>query len=188
MRNKSRNSISILSWNISGAFNKIAGDKYSKLNESLTVSRLLSSQDIFILTETHCSYADKINFEGYFVEPIIRPKSPKAPGYSGGLAIGVKESIRSGIKYLGNPTNCPEYTWMRLYKEFFNMPHDIYLLAVYVPPVKSPVHKIHDIFSLIEDDIAKYSAYMANAWYVAILTRELQKKRIFSPRTSFPTI
>ena len=113
MRNKSRNSISILSWNISGAFTSIEGDNYCKLHESEAVSRLISSQDIFVLTETHCGYNDKINFDGFFVRPFVRTKSPNATKYTGGLAIGVRETIRPGIKFLGNPTNCSEYAWLR---------------------------------------------------------------------------
>ena len=157
MKPLQRNGLSFLHWNISGAYVNICGDSYFKVNESSELINLLSKHDIFCLTETHCGYNNPLKFEGHVVNNVIRPKSVNAKKHNGGIAIGVRENLRKGIKYEPKNNACKEYQWLKLKREFFNLERDIFLPVVYVPPYNSPVHNNYDIFSLIEEDIAKFS-------------------------------
>ena len=56
------------------------------------------------------------------------------------------------------PSNNSEFLWFKLNRNFFKLPYDLFVLAVYVCPENSSyAGKSGDIFQLIESDIAKYS-------------------------------
>ena len=86
----------------------------------------------------------------------IRPKSPRATKHSGGIAICIKNTIRSGVTFL--PLTNTEFMWFKLDKNFFNVKDDIFVACGYICPVGSSYsNKTDDIYELLESDIATYS-------------------------------
>ena len=147
------NSLSLLVWNIDGAFYK--GANICKLDKIDVVKRLLP-HNIVCLLETHCDISQLPHLEG-FSKPIanVRPKTPGAPYHSGGILLYIKSNIRKGITFM--PITNSEYCWLKLKRSFFNTPHDIYVVVAYVSN-GSYSSKTDDILSLIENDAAKYSS------------------------------
>lgn len=151
----SKSSLTIGAWNIDGLFSRIDNVRTSKLNFD-SVCNLLSSFDIFCLTETHCEVSDKIDLDKYHIEQNHRPRSLKAPHAFGGLAVGVRLALFKGITFF-KPTHS-EFMWFKVCKNFFGMQQDIYICNVYISPAGSSYSlRRDDIFALIEKDIAKYS-------------------------------
>ena len=108
------------------------------------------------MIETQCDASQQPNLDGY-CKPVanVRPKTPGAPYHSGGILIYVKTHIRKGITYM--PVTNSEYCWLKLKGSYFKIPHDIYVVIEYVSN-GSFASKNDDIFSLIENDAAKYSS------------------------------
>ena len=143
-----KSNLSICAWNIDGAIEVVEGDRYSKLSEP-EVQAFLEPHDIICLSETHCSPQDQITIPGYKIpQPLVRPRKKTDKKNYGGMAIAIRETIGSGIKYIGNDHNCPEFIWLKLENDYFKLASDIYLLSVYLPPQNSPVYKEWDLFSL----------------------------------------
>lgn len=163
----SKHNISIASWNIDGAFRTISGTRHCKLDEP-DVSLSLGKFDLICLVETHASPSDSLSLPGYhFHHAPIRPKHPNAPWHSGGIAIGINNSISKGVSII--KTNSTEVMWMKLDRKFFNLTSDMYVASVYVAPNDSPYFQTYDnIFDLLESDVAKFSkngnCFLAGDW------------------------
>lgn len=155
MKTKIMANISFLCWNIDGLHYRDNNKRLSKANKD-DIKDIFMKHDIICLTETHCSYNDTIDLEGYSIVMNIRPKSPKANKHSGGLAICIKNSIKPGIKFL--PITSSEYMWFKLDKKFFNLSDDIYAACVYICPENSSyANKTDDVMEALELDLATYS-------------------------------
>ena len=153
--NKISNDITIAFWNIDGVHYRLGNQRHSKLVHNDVLDKL-ANHSIICLAETHCGPNDNIDLDGYSLLSNIRPKSPKATKYSGGLATYVKKSIKQGITFL--PITNSEYMWIKLDKSFFNMSCNVYFLLVYICPENSSyAHKRDNIFELIENDITIFS-------------------------------
>ena len=151
----SRNSLKIGAWNIDGLHSRIGGIRTSKLTFAPVINSL-QNVDIFCLSETHCESSDVINVEGYHVVQRFRPQSLRAPHAFGGLAVGIKINLLKGVKFL--PSKTSEFMWFKLCKSFFGIKRDLYVCSLYVSPSSSSYsQRSEDIFSLIEQDIAKFS-------------------------------
>ena len=147
--------ISIAFWNIDNVHYSINRKKFCKLDDE-DIKKALGQHDIICLLETHCSFSDTIELEGYSTVMNVRPKSPKATKHSGGIAILVKTNIKPGVTFL--PLSNTEFMWIKLNKKFFNMQDDLFVAAVYKCPANSSyANKTEDIFELIENDVAMYS-------------------------------
>ena len=74
------------------------------------------------------------------------------------MLILVNPLIKNGITILPNKSS--EIQWVRLSKIFFSFDRDIYLSFSYITPAYSSYYLRHnlDTLSLIEQDIASYSA------------------------------
>ncbi len=143
-------------WNIDSLFTRIANVRTCKFNIP-QISSKLNKYDIFCISETHCSPSDKIDFEGYHLVQNFRPKSERAPRAFGGLLVGVKLSLVKGISFLKQRHS--EFMWFKLGKSFFWLQSDLYVYSLYISPAGySFSFQRDDIFTLIEEDIAKYSA------------------------------
>ena len=149
------NNLSLIYWNIDGARYKIDnGPSFNKLDEDDVASKLIAN-DIVCLVETHCSYADNLRLDGFCsAVQNIRPKSPGAPKFSGGIAILVKQKIRNGITFM--PIKNSEYMCMKLNHNFFNLPRDIYVIVVYISN-GSFAQKSDDILDLVEEEVANFT-------------------------------
>jgi hypothetical protein len=117
---------------------------------------MITNNDIFCLTETHCRESDNPCYPGYNVHLNNRPKHKEAWRASGGIAVFIRKQIAKGISVI--KATCSEVTWLKLCKEFFDFPYNIYVAVAYVSPVNSSfTSQRDDIFSILEQDICKYS-------------------------------
>ena len=95
---------------------------------------LIDTHDICFLSETMKKDDSKINLEGFWDHSLVRQKCKKAGRYSGGISVLVKSHLREGVKI----AQCSEgFLWIRLLKSFFNLPADLYVCGVYIPPCNS---------------------------------------------------
>jgi len=152
----SRSVLQLGGWNIDGAHARIANTRDSKLTFKPVID-ILSKLDIFCLTETHCESTDFLSIPGFHIVHNNRPRSKNTPHAFGGLAVGVKTTLVKGVTFLKSTHS--EYMWFKLQKCFFGLDKDIYICNVYISPINSTfTPQRDDIFSLIEDDIARFSA------------------------------
>ena len=155
MQTYSQSDIQIGGWNIDGVHTRIANIRTSKLTFKHVVD-MLSKLDIFCLTETHCNSTDSLSVPGYHIIQNKRPQSKNAPHAFGGLAVGVKTSLIKGVTFLKSTHS--EYMWFKLNKRFFGLDKDIYICNVYISPIRSSFSSQRDdIFSLVEEDILRFS-------------------------------
>ena len=61
-----------------------------------------------------------------------------------------------GITYLKEATLSQNILWLKLDKIFFGLSQDVYLCAVYIPPISSP-HYDNDFISL-EGEVSTFSS------------------------------
>ena len=150
-----RQNVSFLFWNIDGVKYKIGNTSYSKLDDEENINQF-SQYDIICLAETHSSYKDKLDMNGYRTVKNVRPKSNTSNKFYGGLAVLAKQSICKGIKFL--PITSTEFMWLKLDQAFFNIENDLYLCLAYCNPTSSSFTPPEgDIFELIENKVAEYS-------------------------------
>ena len=142
-------------WNIDCLHSRLSGWRTSKFTHP-DVCNLLNTFDIFFLSETHCGVSDKVGLDGYHIVQNLSPKSRNATRNFGGLAVAVKNKLLKGVTFL-KITNS-EYLWIKLSKTFFSLSQDVYIFSVYISPHGSSYsHQRDDIFTLIENDLVKYS-------------------------------
>lgn len=153
----SKCNISIGCWNIDNAFTDRSSGRICKLTLP-HIFNTVSDFDIFCLVETHCGPKDSLDdfLPDYKFVESTRPKHPKGPTYSGGIAIGYKNSISAGIKTF--KVTDTEIIYIKLLKEFFKLDRDLFIFCVYVAPSDSVYFTQHDsVFDRIENHIAKFS-------------------------------
>ena len=80
----------------------------------------------------------------------------KARRHSGGIIIYFKKEFTKGITYLKEATLSQNRLWLKLDKMFFGLSQDVYLCAVYIPPISSP-HYDNDSISL-EGEVSTFSS------------------------------
>ena len=129
-----KSSITFGGWNIDGLHKRINRRRVNKLLEG-DIFNSIKHIDILMLIETHCTYQDAFHVPGYSIHNQIRPKSQGAKKHHGGISILIKNDIRPGITYL--PSNNSEFLWFKLNRNFFKLPYDLFVLAVYVCPENS---------------------------------------------------
>jgi hypothetical protein len=98
---------------------------------------------------------DTLDLPGFDLFHNIRPKSKNALRHYGGISICIKHRIRKGVKTL--PITNSEITWLKLSKQFFNFEQDRYLAVIYVSPPSVYSAGKENMFTILEDDIAKFS-------------------------------
>ena len=117
--------ISILSWNVHGLNNE-------KISDPLFLENVLN-YEILIMTESWTHSKSKLKIPGYAV-PFHKPasKKPKKKGRpSGGLVVYYSKIIKKGID-LVKMSKKENIIWIKLRKNFFNLPRDIYLCCAYI--------------------------------------------------------
>ena len=129
--------LTISSWNVHGL-----GDK---LNDPQFLEHLTS--DIIILIETWKGATEEFIIPGYNVISKVRKKRKKARRYSGGIIVSIKKQYFKGITYLQHATNSQNRMWLKLDKYFFGLQEDIYICALYIPPLAS-THYDNDLISI----------------------------------------
>ncbi len=135
-------------WNIYGVY-KDGNPK----TEDCDVHKIISSHDIFCLSEIHCAEENMPDIEGYGCFKVCRQKSERNNRYFGGIAVYYKKQLRQGIKFIKSET---DFIWMKLSSSFFKSKKDIYVCMVYVPPEYDTYYRNRGIDSvgLIESDVS----------------------------------
>ena len=147
-----KRNVKISVWNINGLTCK----GVNKYQDGEFIEKLVG-YDIFCLQETHCDLNNSLELSE-FPRPvhIIRSRLKDTGKIHGGLSVYIRNSIRTGIKFLNHTTN--DCIWLKLCKDFFNNPHDIFLCFLYSPENSTYSKRIdYDILELVEKDITKYS-------------------------------
>ncbi|CAG2210414.1 unnamed protein product [Mytilus edulis] len=137
--------LTISAWNIHGL-----GDKS---NDDFFLNSIKS--DINILLETWKGECKEYNIPGFNTFSKIRKKKKKAKRHSGGILVYYKKIYSKGISHIQEGTNSQNRLWLKLDKNFFGLTHDLYLCAVYIPPVNS-THYEND-YTQLEKEISTYS-------------------------------
>ena len=152
----SENLLTISSWNINGLECKINGIKSNKLYDQDVIDNLNKS-DFIGLVETHADSNTDIALKGYYVFRKDRPKNKRAWKASGGIAVLIKESLRTACKF--DPISDSDIVWVRVTKDITKLNSDLYLAFVYLPPCNSTYGKANgkEILQKLEKHIDFFS-------------------------------
>ena len=128
----------------------------SKREDSDFVDKLVS-YDIIFLYESWLNKETEVNLSGFTCLNFPRKfQNRRAKRNSGGITVFFRNSLRAGIIALKNRFDA--LVWLRLKKDFFGFPNDIYIAGTYIWCENSPAYDIHnvDLFQLLEEDINFY--------------------------------
>ena len=93
----------------------------------------LSNFDFFCVTETKLDHTDVISVPGYgFLSQIRKQKFIRS---SGGIAMFYKNTFEGKIKVV--PTESDYILWLRIDHTIFDIPEDLILGILYIPPTQS---------------------------------------------------
>ena len=114
------------------------------------VQSLISSCDIFGVSETWFGENDKADVDGFQFYPLNRKKC-KGPT-KGGIGLFYKNNLKEHIK-LQDDISCENFMWCKLSKNYFRFQEDLYVCVVYIPPESSTREKKlnMDHFSHLKD-------------------------------------
>ncbi|CAG2185067.1 unnamed protein product [Mytilus edulis] len=107
------------------------------------------------LEETWKGESKEYTIPGFNTISKIRKKNKRGKRYSGGIIIFYKNSIHQGLTYVKNGSLSNNRLWLKLDKNFFGLSDDIYICAVYIPPVSSTHYD--DDFLQLEKEINIFS-------------------------------
>ena len=125
--------IKILHYNIEGVKSEVHGNKFDD-DDFLT---MIKGHDLVAITETHAGKDMPVDIPGYIIKQTVRPKSPKAKKYSGGIILAVKENIVSSVKIIKSKSD--NIMWAKI--ERSGNVNDVILGIVYVSPINSTYTK-----------------------------------------------
>ena len=127
--------LSIQCWNIHGIFTKLNGFTYNKLQHPDFINHTLANP-IFGLVETNhvAEDIDHLQILGFKCFQTCRKKL-KYGRKHGGLAVYISDYLLPGIDRV--PTQGSETIVIKLKKDFFRLPTDIFILFSYCVPANS---------------------------------------------------
>lgn len=140
------NQLSISAWNVHGL-----GDK---VNDDFFIDRITC--DINILIETWKGESSEYSITGFNTISKVRKKKKGARRHSGGIIIYYKKYLQKGLTYIKNGTSSNNRMWLKLEKTYFGLSDDIYICAIYIPPIGSN-HYDND-FLFLEEEISHFSS------------------------------
>ena len=117
--------------------------------------QLVNSFDIVSIQETWLTEKQSIQIDGYDYFRNDRKKGKGSKRGHGGLVIFFKQGLKNGLKKICSKN--PDTMWVKLDKTFFGLNNNLYIVATYIPPSDSIIHKTHDIFNTLNNEIAIYS-------------------------------
>ena len=145
MVNSILNNLKINCWNIQGLLNDKTQD------ESFT--EIINAYDCTILLETWLNH--NVSISGYYTFCLNAEKSSYGRS-KGGIAIVLKNNLRKGIKILEKVNS--HMLWIKFGKDFLNINKDLYLCAIYIPPVTSVnAEDICELWDKLEEYILRYN-------------------------------
>ena len=113
-----KSALTISCWNIHGLYNNVNGSRICKLDYP-DFYKSVTDSVITCLQETHCSFNDNIEIDGYHVFNHVRPKSTGAKKHSGGMCIIVKKDVKYGIKFVD--ASHPDIVWFKVCKDVLQL-------------------------------------------------------------------
>ena len=138
--------MSISAWNVHGL-----GDK---MNDDMFINKI--SSDINILLETWTGADPKVNLQDYNSISKCRKKKKRNQGDTVEVSsYYTKKYLSDGITYIKNATSSENMLWLKLDKNIFGLDSDLYIGAIYVPPISSN-HYDND-FEILETEIRALS-------------------------------
>jgi exonuclease III len=144
-----KSSLKIACWNVQG----LLQDKHQEEDIVEFVERF----DCTILIESWLNAC--ISFNNVYTYCKLAQKSRRGRSMAG-FIITIKHSVREGITIL--QTNSNYLVWLKFKKSFFNLDKDMYIGAVYIPPVKSSTTRTSsfelDLWDQLEEDLLEYKA------------------------------
>ena len=125
----------IISWNIEGLKTRLKPTNQTISNTKLNVKAIkskLSKFDIICLQETWAK-EEALTFQGYTVYSTV--KSTKSKRGQAGVSVLIKDQYQDFVTHIHSVS--PNIIWCRLDKQLLGLQSDIYLAAVYLPPLQS---------------------------------------------------
>ena len=147
-------SISIYSVNVCGLKSKLFNPDFLET---------VSSYDILCFTETKTDKADipLIEIPGFVCFP--KNRTDLSIRKSGGVAIYVKQELASFVQVINSP--CPYILWISCNGQMLNLPDNLLIGTVYIPPENSR-YSSADLFQQIQQDVLTLSC---NYRYISII-------------------
>ena len=143
--------VRLLAWNVDKRLNSMASAR--------DVRTSLAMHDIIVLNEIGVGSAEAFEQQftlptssrfSWFVKP--RPyKHPRAPSFSGGVAIGVSYRLAGSCTVINDETECDGLLWVCIKAAAVGLDHDLYVAAVYAPPgaAVQGIHSQLDIWATL---------------------------------------
>ena len=160
---KTSTQISITSWNVNGLIKRINGNRYSKLDDPTFRKYIVS--DFVFMCETHLCYNANVSLEGYKYFANCRTTEPSR--VRGGLGVFIKHNLMKGVKIVDK--SCTEYIWLKLSRNFFGFPNDIYICFIYIPPANSTYTLRTGIDKDIFENLEKNISYFGNKGEIILM-------------------
>jgi len=149
------NVFNIISWNIQGLKTRLKPTNQTISNTKLNIKSIksnLSKFDIICLQETWAK-DESLMFQDYIVHSTVR--STKSKRGQGGVSVLIKNKHSDLVFHIKSAS--PNIIWCHLKRQLFGINSDIYLAAVYLPPLQSQRKAGEDVLSVLEQEIHKYS-------------------------------
>ena len=114
--------------------------------------------DIVVLTETH-AYGHDLSLPG-FSKPFRRDRSIPKGGHKsfGGIAVFIKDSLASKKVVCKVTNDNPDVLWIKIKKEFLNIPCDLFVACAYLSPINTKNKASKYSMSRLRADIEMYSS------------------------------
>ena len=122
---------------------------------------MIQSYDLLCVAETKTDLSDIISFPNYtnFLQCRKQPFVRKG----GGIGIFIKDELANYVTIIESESDY--VCWLKLSKSCLNIDENLYLGAIYVPPVESRFHT-QDKTDIFEEEI---SSMCDPHWYVLLL-------------------
>jgi len=149
------NVFNIISWNIQGLKTKLKPTNQTISNTKLNIKSIksnLSKFDIICLQETWAK-DESLMFQDYIVHSTVQ--STKSKRGQGGVSVLIKNKHSDLVFHIKSAS--PNIIWCHLKRQLIGINSDIYLVAVYLPPLQSQRKAGEDVLSVLEQEIHKYS-------------------------------
>ena len=140
-------------WNIQGLHSSIFGQKSG--NPEFMES--MKGVDVIVLTETWCQTDQLTHCPLGYTEvmvPSVKGKNIRRGRTSGGILVWYKENLSSQIT---PEKQGKSHIWLKLDKSLGITDRDLYLCALYIPPVDSPYFD-DNIFETLSSEITHFQA------------------------------
>ena len=153
--NNQNNVFDIISWNIQGLKTRLKPTKQTISNTKLNIKSIkskLSKFDIICLQETWAK-DETLTFQGYTVYSTVKNTVSKRG--QAGVSVLIRDHHQKFVSRIHSDS--PNIIWCRLDKQLLGLQADIFLAAVYLPPLQSQRKAGEDVISILEKEIHKYS-------------------------------